>query len=77
MPLNDTYWGARFGMSTDKYRVKWMSSCGLKKQELLRRAPLGLIAGGLIMSKPIHHEISFTTDPERIWRLPMLNSLAS
>lgn len=24
MPLEDTFWGARFGMSMDKYGVKWM-----------------------------------------------------
>jgi len=24
MPLNDTFWGARFGMLTDKYGIHWM-----------------------------------------------------
>jgi PhnB protein len=24
MPLQDTFWGARFGMLTDKFGVKWM-----------------------------------------------------
>jgi len=24
MPLNDTFWGARFGMVSDKYGINWM-----------------------------------------------------
>lgn len=24
MPLEDTFWGARFGMLTDKYGIRWM-----------------------------------------------------
>jgi PhnB protein len=24
MPLQDTFWGARFGMLTDKYKINWM-----------------------------------------------------
>ena len=24
MPLDDTFWGARFGMLTDKFGIKWM-----------------------------------------------------
>jgi PhnB protein len=24
MPLEDTFWGARFGMLTDKFGVNWM-----------------------------------------------------
>lgn len=24
MPLQDTFWGARFGMLTDKYGIRWM-----------------------------------------------------
>jgi PhnB protein len=24
MPLQDTFWGARFGMLTDKFGVNWM-----------------------------------------------------
>lgn len=31
MPLNDTFWGARFGMLTDKFGINWMFSCDLKK----------------------------------------------
>ncbi len=31
MPLQDTFWGARFGMFTDRYGIKWMFSCELKK----------------------------------------------
>ena len=31
MPLQDTFWGARFGMLTDKFRVQWMFNCELKK----------------------------------------------
>jgi PhnB protein len=26
MPLQDTFWGARFGMFTDKFGIKWMLS---------------------------------------------------
>jgi PhnB protein len=31
MPLEDTFWGARFGMCADKYGVEWMFNCNLKK----------------------------------------------
>lgn len=31
MPLQDTFWGARFGMLTDAYGVRWMFNCELKK----------------------------------------------
>jgi PhnB protein len=31
MALNDTFWGARFGMLTDKLGVHWMFNCELKK----------------------------------------------
>lgn len=31
MPLNDTFWGARFGMLTDAFGVNWMFNCDLKK----------------------------------------------
>lgn len=27
MPLEDTFWGARFGMMVDKYGVAWMLNC--------------------------------------------------
>jgi PhnB protein len=27
MPLQDTFWGARFGMLTDKYGINWMLNC--------------------------------------------------
>jgi PhnB protein len=29
MPLQDTFWGARFGLITDKFGIKWMFSCDL------------------------------------------------
>jgi PhnB protein len=29
MPLQDTFWGARFGMLTDKFGVNWMFNCDL------------------------------------------------
>ncbi len=29
--LSDTFWGARFGMLTDKLGVRWMFNCELKK----------------------------------------------
>ena len=31
MPLQDTFWNARFGMLTDKYGVKWMFNHDIKK----------------------------------------------
>ncbi len=31
MPLQDTFWGARFGMLTDKFGMHWMFNCELKK----------------------------------------------
>jgi PhnB protein len=32
MPLNDTFWGARFGMLTDAYGIRWMFNCDLPKR---------------------------------------------
>jgi PhnB protein len=29
MPLQDTFWGARFGMLTDPYGIHWMFNCTL------------------------------------------------
>jgi PhnB protein len=31
MEMQDTFWGARFGMFTDKYGINWMINCELKK----------------------------------------------
>jgi PhnB protein len=31
MPLADQFWGARFGMLTDKFGVNWMFNCELKR----------------------------------------------
>lgn len=31
MPVQDTFWGAKFGMLTDAYGVRWMFNCELKK----------------------------------------------
>ena len=31
MPLQDTFWGARFGMLKDKFGISWMLNCELKK----------------------------------------------
>ncbi|MEP6732832.1 MAG: VOC family protein [bacterium] len=31
MPLADQFWGARFGMLTDKFGINWMFNCDLKK----------------------------------------------
>lgn len=31
MPLNETFWGSRFGMLTDRYGIHWMLSCELAK----------------------------------------------
>lgn len=33
MELQDTFWGARFGMLIDKFGVSWMFNCELKKPE--------------------------------------------
>lgn len=33
MPLEDTFWGARFGMLTDKFGINWMINCELPKAE--------------------------------------------
>ena len=35
MPLEDTFWGARFGMLTDKFGIHWMMNCQLKKEPSL------------------------------------------
>jgi len=31
MPLQDTFWGAKFGMLTDAFGIKWMFNCEQKK----------------------------------------------
>ncbi len=31
MPLDDTFWGARFGALTDAHGIQWMFNCDLKK----------------------------------------------
>jgi PhnB protein len=31
MPLQDTFWGAKFGMLTDAYGIHWMFNCTLRK----------------------------------------------
>ena len=31
MPLQDTFWGAKFGMLTDAFGIQWMFNCELKK----------------------------------------------
>ena len=35
MPLQDTFWGARFGMTKDKFGVHWMFNHDYKKEEKL------------------------------------------
>jgi PhnB protein len=32
MPMTDMFWGARFGMLTDKYGIDWMVNCRLAPQ---------------------------------------------
>jgi PhnB protein len=32
MPLADQFWGARFGMLTDKFNVSWMLNCDLPRK---------------------------------------------
>jgi PhnB protein len=31
MPLQDTFWGARFGMLTDAFNINWMFNCEKRK----------------------------------------------
>jgi PhnB protein len=31
MPLQDTFWGARFGMLTDAFGIRWMFNCETRK----------------------------------------------
>ncbi|MGV3710577.1 MAG: VOC family protein [Gemmatimonas sp.] len=31
MPLETQFWGARFGMLTDKFGINWMFNCELPK----------------------------------------------
>jgi PhnB protein len=31
MPLQDMFWGAKFGMLRDAYGISWMFNCELKK----------------------------------------------
>lgn len=31
MPLQDTFWGAKFGMVTDAHGIRWMFNCQIKK----------------------------------------------
>ncbi len=33
MPLDNTFWNARFGMLTDKFGIEWMINCDLPKSE--------------------------------------------
>ena|SRR2546428_10279043 len=32
MPLQDTFWGAKFGMLTDKFGINWMVNCEKAKK---------------------------------------------
>jgi len=31
LPLQDTFWGSKFGMLTDKFGINWMLNCEIKK----------------------------------------------
>ena len=31
MPVQDTFWGAKFGMLTDAYGIRWMFNCDTKR----------------------------------------------
>ena len=33
MPLQEQFWGAKFGMLTDKFGIHWMFNCEMKKDE--------------------------------------------
>jgi PhnB protein len=33
MPLNETFWGAYFGMFTDKFGINWMVNVDLKEKQ--------------------------------------------
>jgi len=32
MPLQDTFWGAKFGMLTDAFGLRWMFNCEAAKR---------------------------------------------
>ena len=36
MPLENTFWGARFGMFVDKFGIHWMMNCQLKKRTRIK-----------------------------------------
>jgi PhnB protein len=42
MELQDTFWGARFGMLIDKFGISWMFNCELKKPEGTQTAILDI-----------------------------------
>ena len=33
MPMNDQFWGAYFGMATDKFKINWMINYTYPKQD--------------------------------------------
>jgi len=32
LPVQDTFWGAKFGMLTDRFGVRWLLNCEIAKQ---------------------------------------------
>lgn len=38
MPVEDTFWGATFGMLTDKYGIHWMVNCDKKPADSITEA---------------------------------------
>jgi PhnB protein len=43
MPLQDQFWGSKFGMLTDKFGVRWMFNCEKKKQEEKKQETLDIV----------------------------------
>ena len=43
MPLQEQFWGAKFGMLTDKFGIHWMFNCEIKKEEGQRAETLDIV----------------------------------
>jgi PhnB protein len=43
MPLQEQFWGAKFGMLTDKFGIHWMFNYEIKKEEELQGETLDIV----------------------------------
>ena len=43
MPLQEQFWGATFGMLTDKFGIHWMFNCEKKKEERKQGETLDIV----------------------------------